>query len=77
MLIGHSDSAEIAILYAAGNGTPSTLSLALMTPHVFVEDVSIERVQNARIAFEKGSLGEKLVKHHDDVEGAFWGWHDS
>lgn len=70
--IGHSDGASIAII-AAGSGVPVT-GLVLIAPHVFVEDVSVASIAEARVAYETGDLRARLAKYHRDVDGAFWGW---
>jgi pimeloyl-ACP methyl ester carboxylesterase len=77
ILVGHSDGASIAILHAASErARPRVRALALIAPHVFVEDVSVASIAEARETYvHPGSdLRERLAKHHDDVDGAFWGW---
>jgi pimeloyl-ACP methyl ester carboxylesterase len=39
---------------------------------VFVEDVSVRSIEQARDAYAE--LRPKLARHHADVDGAFWGW---
>ena len=72
ILIGHSDGASIALIYA-GSGFESE-AIILEAPHVFVEDISISGVFNAKKMFKNSNLREKLSKHHKDVDGAFIGW---
>jgi pimeloyl-ACP methyl ester carboxylesterase len=74
ILVGHSDGASIALL-AAGAGMP-VRALVLLSPHVFVEDRSIEGILAAKVAYERGDLRERLARWHDDVDGAFRGWND-
>ncbi|HEY1546307.1 MAG TPA: alpha/beta hydrolase [Kofleriaceae bacterium] len=71
ILVGHSDGASIAII-AAGSHAVSPRGLVLIAPHVFVEDISIESIANARDAYAE--LRPRLAKYHADVDGAFWGW---
>jgi pimeloyl-ACP methyl ester carboxylesterase len=71
VLVGHSDGASIAVIYA-GAGHP-VAGLVLMAPHVFVEDRSIAGIEAARDAYES-SLRPRLAKYHDDVDSTFWGW---
>jgi pimeloyl-ACP methyl ester carboxylesterase len=71
VLVGHSDGASIALIYA-GSGHP-VAGLVLMAPHVFVEDRSIAGIEAARDAYES-SLRPRLAKYHDDVDATFWGW---
>ncbi len=72
LLVGHSDGASIAII-AAGSGTEAR-GLALLAPHVFCEDRSVDGIEKARDAYRHGDLRERLAKYHDDVDVAFWGW---
>jgi pimeloyl-ACP methyl ester carboxylesterase len=74
VLIGHSDGASIAVLYA-GAGRP-VHALVLLAPHVFVEDRSIEGIEAARRAYRDGDLAARLARHHDDPDGTFRGWND-
>ncbi|MGI4816269.1 MAG: alpha/beta fold hydrolase [Janthinobacterium lividum] len=74
-LVGHSDGGSIALLYAAT--FPDALAGAIvLAPHVFVEDISVESIAQARIAYETTSLRDKLARYHDDVDSAFRGWND-
>jgi pimeloyl-ACP methyl ester carboxylesterase len=71
VLVGHSDGASIALIYA-GAGHPVT-ALVVLAPHVFVEDVSVAGIEAARDAYES-TLRPRLAKYHDDVDATFWGW---
>ena len=76
VLVGHSDGASIALIYAAGGDRP-VLGVIAMAPHVMVEDISIDSIARAREAYvEKVKMRERLARYHADVEGAFWGWND-
>jgi pimeloyl-ACP methyl ester carboxylesterase len=72
-LVGHSDGGSIALLYAARR---SPRAIAVMAPHVFVEDVTIEGIREARAAWASGKLREPLARLHEDPDGAFFGWND-
>jgi len=74
ILIGHSDGASIAIIYAGSRQDFRVRGLVLMAPHFFVEDVTIRSIAEAKRAFEQGELRERLARHHKDVDVAFWGW---
>jgi pimeloyl-ACP methyl ester carboxylesterase len=74
VLIGHSDGASIALLYA-GAGHP-VASLVCIAPHVFVEPESIEGVANARQMFEGGDMRERMLVYHDDPVATFRGWNE-
>ena len=73
VLIGHSDGGTIALLHAAHRDVHACI---VMAPHVMVENISIQAIQLAREAFEKGSLRERLKPFHADVDCAFWQWND-
>lgn len=74
MLIGHSDGASIALIYAgAGHATRALVALA---PHVFVEDISIEGIVAAKRTFESTGLAQKLARYHRDPAKTFYGWND-
>ena len=73
VLMGHSDGATIALLHASRFQVTACIAMA---PHVFVEDVAIASIAQAKIAFEQGGLKDRLARHHADVEGAFWQWND-
>jgi pimeloyl-ACP methyl ester carboxylesterase len=73
VLIGHSDGASISIIHAASGRQP-VRGLVLMAPHVFVEDITIAAIAQAKAAFEAGDLATKLGRYHEDPMGAFRGW---
>ncbi|HET9339043.1 MAG TPA: alpha/beta hydrolase [Casimicrobiaceae bacterium] len=75
ILLGHSDGATIALIHAGASGRPVT-GLALMAPHVFVEDVSIASIAQAKVAWRTTDLRARLARYHDDVDAAFTGWND-
>lgn len=74
IVIGHSDGASIALLYAAAGY--DVAGLVLIAPHVFVEDITIMAIETARVAYETTELRTKLARHHNDVDAAFLGWND-
>lgn len=77
VLIGHSDGATIALLHAA-NHTVS--GCVVMAPHVFVEEMTLQAIRQAREQFldtsHPGHLRERLARYHRDVDNAFWQWND-
>ena len=76
ILVGHSDGASIALIHA-GSGRWPVRALILEAPHVFVEDVSIASIEEARIAYATTGLRERLARYHADVDSAFHGWNDA
>lgn len=81
VMIGHSDGGSIALLHAAQPkrcGAPA--AIAVMAPHVMVEDVTIDGICAARRAWQdggaEGRLQVALSRVHADPAGAFFGWND-
>ena len=72
-LFGHSDGASISMLYAA-RFPERVAGLVLLAPHIFVEDVTVANIEQARLAYLETDLPKKLGRYHDDVDSAFWGW---
>ena len=77
LLIGHSDGASIAALYAGSVQDHRIRGLVLIAPHFFVEDVSIKSIAEARDAYANTDLEAKLGKWHADPDNAFRGWNDA
>ena len=75
VLIGHSDGASIALIYAAGSDADVS-GLIVLAPHVIVEDVSIQGIEQTRDLFETTDLKERLGRHHADPEAVFRAWND-
>ena len=73
VLLGHSDGASIALLYASHCPVSACIAMA---PHVIVEDISVSAIQLAKTAFEHGDLRQRLARFHADVDTAFWQWND-
>lgn len=76
LLVGHSDGASIALIYAASELEPAPVGLVLMAPHLFVEQITVDGAQAAERAFRRGSLRDALARHHRDPAAAFRGWHE-
>jgi len=76
ILIGHSDGATIALLYAS-DARWNTRAIVIEAPHVFVEDVGLTGIERALEAYRDGDLRRKLDKYHRDVDAMFNGWADT
>lgn len=74
-LFGHSDGASIALLHAAHHAD-AVAGAVLLAPHVFVETLSVQSIQRTREAYLRTDFRQRLGRHHDDVDSAFWGWND-
>lgn len=73
ILVGHSDGGSIALIHA---GERPVTGLALLAPHVVVEDITVDAIRETRREFDDGRLRERLARHHDDPDAAFHGWCD-
>ena len=77
ILLGHSDGASIAAIYAGEPADGRLKGLVLMAPHVFTEAPGLASIAEARRAYEQGDLKRRLAKYHADVDNAFRGWNDA
>ena len=74
-LLGHSDGGSIALLYAAAF-PQNVAGIVVFAPHILVEDVSVASIEKARAAYLETDLPQRLARHHDEPDLAFWGWND-
>jgi pimeloyl-ACP methyl ester carboxylesterase len=74
ILVGHSDGASIAAIYAGGVQDHRVRAIALMAPHFIVEDISVKSIAEIKATYETTALREKLARWHKDVDNAFYGW---
>ena len=77
LIVGHSDGASIAAVYAGGLQDHRIDGVVLMAPHFIVEDVSVKSIAEIRAAYGTTNLREKLARWHKDVDNAFYGWNDA
>jgi len=75
ILLGHSDGGSIAIIFA-GKHPDAVRALILEAPHVFVEDLSVASITQAKVNYQTTELPQKLARHHVHVDATFWGWND-
>ena len=71
LMIGHSDGASIALIHAASH---PVAGLVLMAPHVFVEEVTLKSIREAKVAYEEQGLRERMARRHRDPDACFYGW---
>jgi len=76
LLYGHSDGATIALIHAAERPR-AVHGVVAIAPHVKVEDVTIEGLARAKLAYETTNLRHRLATYHDDVDAVFWGWNQT
>ena len=75
ILLGHSDGASIAAIYAGAHSDDRLRGVVLIAPHFFIEPAGLEAIERARVAFVNGDLRPRLEKHHkENIDCAFWGW---
>src|SRR5260221_12531079 len=60
LLVGHSDGASIAAIYAGGVQDHRIRGLALIAPHFIVEDISVKSIAEIKVAYETTDLRAKL-----------------
>jgi len=74
VLLGHSDGASIAAIYAGGIQDHRVRAVAMIAPHFIVEDISVASIAEIKTAYETTDLKAKLARWHSDVDNAFLGW---
>ena len=75
VLFGHSDGASIALIFA-GAYPDKVRALVLEAPHVFVEEISVRSIAEAKGTYASTDLPTKLARHHADADATFFGWND-
>ena len=75
ILLGHSDGASIALIYA-GTWPDRVRGLVLEAPHVFVEEFGLRSTVAIRELYGSTDLPQKLGRYHDHVDEMFRGWND-
>ena len=73
VLVGHSDGGSIALIHAARHPVSA---LVLLAPHVFVEDITVASIEEARETFATTDLGARMARYHRDPERTFRLWND-
>jgi len=72
---GHSDGGSIALIYAA-DCPDQVAGLVVLSPHIMVEDLTVDSIEQARSTYLETDLKQRLGRYHDDPDSAFWGWND-
>ena len=74
LLVGHSDGASIAAIYAGSHQDHRVQGIALVAPHFIVEDISVKSIAEIKKTYETTELRAKLARWHKDIDNAFYGW---
>jgi pimeloyl-ACP methyl ester carboxylesterase len=74
ILLGHSDGASIATIYAGSVQDHRVRGLVLIAPHFFTEQMGLDQIRRTQEEFAAGALRKKLERWHADVDGAFRSW---
>jgi pimeloyl-ACP methyl ester carboxylesterase len=76
LLLGHSDGASIATIYAGGIQDHRIRGLVLIAPHFINEDMCVQEIRKTKQRYETDDLRQRLSRWHSDVDNAFNGWAD-
>ena len=76
ILFGHSDGASIALLHAALL-PDNAKAIIVAAPHIFVEEVTLAGIREARQVYAATDLPQRLARHHRDVDSVFSSWVDT
>ena len=76
VLIGHSDGATIALLFAS-LFPEAPRGVAVMAPHAFVEPETLVGLEAARTTWRTTDWPRKLARYHTDAPKVFSDWNDT
>jgi len=75
ILVGHSDGASIALLYAGAENVKKPRAVILEAPHLFVEDCCLDAIREITETYDTTDFKDRLKRHHgENTENAFRGW---
>jgi pimeloyl-ACP methyl ester carboxylesterase len=77
ILVGHSDGASIATIYAGSVEDHRIAGLILLAPHFFVQEMTVNEIARVGREYESSGTRARLARHHRDVDATFRGWHDA
>lgn len=77
VLLGHSDGATIAAIYAGSVVDMRVRGIVVMAPHFFTEADGLAEIALAKKTYENSDLKQRMAKYHKDPENTFRGWNDS
>ncbi len=73
VLVGHSDGASIALIYA-GEHPAAVEAVVALAPHLFVEPVTIASIADIAARFPASDLPRRMAKYHRDPVATFQRW---
>jgi pimeloyl-ACP methyl ester carboxylesterase len=76
LLVGHSDGASIALIFA-GAFPEQTCGVVAMAPHEFVEAETLTGILQAKTAWTASDWPQKLARYHRDAPRVFADWNDA
>ncbi len=76
VLLGHSDGATIAAIYAGIVPDDRLHGLVVIAPHFFTEPMGLAAIAEAKVAYETSDLRDRMARYHRDPDNCFWGWND-
>ncbi|WP_291051131.1 MULTISPECIES: alpha/beta fold hydrolase [unclassified Empedobacter] len=65
ILFGHSDGGSITLLYAS-KYHQNLKGIIVVGSHIIVEEISLQGIRDAKIAYAETNLKERLTKYHGD-----------
>jgi pimeloyl-ACP methyl ester carboxylesterase len=76
LLVGHSDGASIAAIYAGSVQDHRVHGLVLMAPHFVVEDCTMAAIRLVRHAYDTTDIRARFARWHADPDATVRGWSD-
>jgi pimeloyl-ACP methyl ester carboxylesterase len=76
LLIGHSDGASIAAIYAGSVQDHRVQGLVLMAPHFIVENCTMAAIRSIRKAYDTADVRARFQRRHADADATVRGWSD-
>lgn len=76
LLVGHSDGASIALIFA-GAFPEQTCGVVAMAPHEFVEEETLAGIFKAKSAWTVTDWPQKLARYHHDAPRVFREWNET
>lgn len=73
VLVGHSDGASIALIYASAHPRRVEAVVA-MAPHLFVEPVTTESIASIAGRYPGSDLPRRMARYHRDADATFGRW---